>query len=98
MRITVQAQIEGSDGQGSRSVTVGVIGRGADSAPTSGLGLFLGEAHEILQRLQAVMLQEQTAEFVDVASRCGTCSARPLRPPEPQHDVAWDAYLMRKAA
>lgn len=76
MRITVQAQIEGPDGQQSRSVVVGVIDGGADSAPASGLGLFLGESHAILQKLQAVLLREETAEFVEAASRCGTCSGR----------------------
>lgn len=76
MRITIQAQVEDPHGHAPRSVTIGVIDRAADSAPASGLGLFLGEAHEILRKVQAVMLQEETTEFVEAASRCGTCSAR----------------------
>ena len=45
MRITVQALIEGIDGQAPTSVTVGVIERDADRAPSSGFGLFLRETH-----------------------------------------------------
>jgi len=74
MRITVQVQIEGSDDQVPRNESVGVIERDADSSPSSGLGQFLGESHAILQKLQAVLLREETAEFVEAASRCGTCS------------------------
>jgi len=41
----VQAPIEGNNGQAPTSVTVGVIERGADVAPSSGFGLFLRETH-----------------------------------------------------
>lgn len=76
MRITVTAQVEGADGKAARSVTVAVIERCANFAPSSGLGLFLGESHELLRKLQAVVLQEETAEFVEAASRCGACKAQ----------------------
>lgn len=72
----MQHRVGYGDTRRHRSSKVGVIERAAASAPTSGLGLFLGEAHEVLRELQALVLREETAEFVETASRCGACSAR----------------------
>lgn len=76
MRITIHARIEGEDGQVQSTVEIGVIQRDAQAAPSSGLGLFLRDAHSILQKLQDVVLQEQVSRFVQVAGTCRDCGHR----------------------
>ena len=76
MRITIQALIEGVQGSEPRAETIGVVERDADGAPASGLGLFLREPHVVLRQLQAVLLREQVAQFVERAGHCRRCGAR----------------------
>ena len=76
MRITIQALVEGAEGEEPCAETIGVVEREADGALTSGLGLFLRETHAILQNMQAVVLREQVAQFVDRAGRCRQCGCR----------------------
>ena len=49
MRITIQAMVEGADGEASRAETISTVKRTADSVPASGLGLFLRETHALLR-------------------------------------------------
>ena len=44
MRITIQALVEGSEGEAPRTETIGVVERDGDFAPACGLGLFLRES------------------------------------------------------
>lgn len=76
MRITIQAVVDREDGLSPATVALGTIERQPDCAPSSGLGLFVGESHDILQRLQGVMLQEQTVVFLKSAASCKGCGAR----------------------
>jgi hypothetical protein len=75
MRIVVEVRIEDAGRAGPERVTIGVIERDADSAPSSGLGLFLQETKDLLQKLQAIVVEEQTARFVAAASKCPACEA-----------------------
>ena len=78
MRITIQALIEGVQGSEPRAETIGVVERDADGAPASGLGLFLRETHAVLRQLQAVLLREQVAQFVECQTQgsCPTCASK----------------------
>lgn len=76
MRITTQAYIESEQGGATRVVTVGVVERDLDFAPSSGLGLFVREAHSVLEQIQAVVLDEQVEQFASAASRCRGCDAQ----------------------
>jgi hypothetical protein len=76
MRITIQALIEGVEESEPHAETIGVVERDADGAPASGLGLFLRETHAVLRQLQAVVLREQIAQFVERASHCRRCGSR----------------------
>ena len=49
MRITIQAMVEGADGEASRAETISTVERTADGVPASGLGLFLRETHALLR-------------------------------------------------
>ena len=55
-------------------MTVGVIERGANLTPASGLGLFLQETKDLLRELQTIVVAEQAARFVSADSRCRSCS------------------------
>ena len=70
MRITLQALVEGVEGEAPRTETIGVVERASDFAPASGLGLFLRETHAVLRQLQAVVLREQASQFLDRAALC----------------------------
>lgn len=59
MRITIQAIVDREDGSCPVGVSVGALTRNADHDPASGLGLFVGESHDILQKIQGSLLQEQ---------------------------------------
>ena len=48
MRVSVQACIEGEGERSSRIITVGVIERDDEFAPSSGLGLFMSETKALL--------------------------------------------------
>jgi hypothetical protein len=61
MRISIRACIEGEGTQNSKVITIGVVERETDFAPESGLGLFMREAHELLQQLQIVVLDQQVS-------------------------------------
>ena len=76
MRITIQAVVDREDGLPSVTVALGTIERQPDCAPSSGLGLYVGESHNILQQLQGVILQEQTVVFLKSAASCRGCGAR----------------------
>ena len=76
MRITIQALIESVKGGEPLTETIGVVERDADGAPASGPGLFLRETHALLRQLQAIVLREQVAQFVERASRCRQCGGR----------------------
>jgi hypothetical protein len=76
MRIAIQAVISEVDGRETRTEDIGVLMYNADTAPASGLGLFIGEAHQLLRQLQTVVLREQAARFVEYASRCRQCGSR----------------------
>ena len=76
MRITIQALIEGADGQLPRTEAIGTVERDADGAPASGLGLFLRETHALLRQLQAIVLREQVSQFLDRAALCRQCGHR----------------------
>ena len=66
MRFSVQACIEGEGERSSRIVTVGVIERDDEFAPSSGLGRFMNEAKALVEA---------------VANRLSGWSCRPvLRP------------------
>ena len=51
MRITIQAIVEGADGEAPRTETIGTVERNADGALASKLGLFVGETHAMLRQL-----------------------------------------------
>ena len=73
MRIFVQACIEGEGERPSRIITVGVIERGDEFAPCSGLGLFMSETKALLKQLQTVFVDEQVDRFFDVSAHCLSC-------------------------
>ena len=68
MRISVQACIEGEGERPSRIITVGVIERDDEFAPSSGLGLFMSETKALLKQLQTVFVDEQVDRFFDVSN------------------------------
>ena len=68
MRIFFQACIEGEGERPSRIITVGVIERGDEFAPCSGLGLFMSETKALLKQLQTVFVDEQVDRFFDVSN------------------------------
>ena len=73
MRVSVQACIEGEGERPSRSITVGVIERDDEFAPSSGLGLFMSETQALLKQLQTVFQDEQVDRFFDVSAHCLSC-------------------------
>ncbi len=77
MRITVQVLIQTGADQTLRTETLGVIERDAERAPASGLGLSVGDNHEIVRKLQAVVLREQVMQFIDRVARCARCRLPP---------------------
>lgn len=76
MRITIQAVVDREDGRRPVIVELGAVERATDQHPSSGLGLFIRETHDILQRLQSVVLQEQIKLFLESATRCQGCGRR----------------------
>lgn len=58
MRITIQAVVDREDGRRPVVVELGAVERAPDQHPSSGLGLFIRETHDISLRLQSVVLQE----------------------------------------
>jgi len=76
MRITIQALVDREDGEPSTMVSLGVVERTSGSVPSSGLGLFIRETHDLLQQLQSVVLQEQVAEFLKSATCCKGCGQK----------------------
>lgn len=74
MRFIVEVRIEDEDCPRTPPVTVGVIERSADLTPASGLGLLLQETKDLSQKLQTVIVAEQTARLVSAASKCRSCS------------------------
>ncbi|WP_156901811.1 hypothetical protein [Azohydromonas australica] len=76
MRIAIQAVISDVDGQEPRTKDIGVLEYDAEALPASGLGLFIGEAHQLLRQLQTVVLREQVAQFLECTSRCRQCGSR----------------------
>jgi len=73
MRITIQALVDREDGKPPTPVVLGVVERKSGGVPSSGLGLFIRETHDLLQQLQAVLLLEQVAEFLKSATCCRGC-------------------------
>jgi hypothetical protein len=76
MRIAIQAVISDIEGQDTRTEDIGVLEYDAESAPASGLELFIGETHQLLRQLQTVVLREQVARFLERTSRCRQCGLR----------------------
>jgi len=76
MQITIQAVVDREDGRRPVAVELGTLERESDYTPSSGLGLFVRESHDILLRLQSVLLQEQTALFLSSAACCHGCGER----------------------
>jgi predicted Zn-ribbon and HTH transcriptional regulator len=76
MRIAIQAVISDIEGQDTRTEDIGVLEYDAESAPASGLELFIGETHQLLRQLQTVVLREQVARFLERTSRCRQCGFR----------------------
>ena len=74
MRFVVEVRIENDDHARTPPVTVGVIERGVNLTPASGLGLLLQETKDLLRELQTVVVAEQAARFVSAVSRCRCCS------------------------
>lgn len=79
MRITIQALTEDVSGQTPHTETIGTMEREAERAPALGLGRFVGETHAILRRLQAVVLREEVAQFIDRAGSLWSSSPPPAR-------------------
>ena len=77
MRISIHATIENEDGASpSHEIQVGEITRDPGVDPASCLGLFVLEAHPLLQRIQGVVLNEQADEFIRIAAGCLACGRR----------------------
>ncbi|MDM0117950.1 hypothetical protein QTI66_38340 [Variovorax sp. J22R133] len=76
MRISIHALVDREDGLPPETVALGGVHREPDCDPSSGLGLFVREAHDMLLRLQSVVLKEQTALFLKSAVRCQECGER----------------------
>ena len=74
MRFVVEVRFENDDHARTPPVTVGVIERGVNLTPASGLGLLLQETKDLLRELQTVVVAEQAARFVSAVSRCRCCS------------------------
>lgn len=72
----VQAVISDVEGRETPTEDISVLEYNADTAPASGLGLFIGEAHQLLRQLQTVVLSEQVARFMERTSRCRQCGSR----------------------
>jgi hypothetical protein len=73
MRIAIQAVISDIEGQGPRTEDIDALEYDVEAAPASGVGLFIGEAHRLLQllrQLQGVVPRKQTARIT-----CG-CTSR----------------------
>jgi hypothetical protein len=73
MRISIFARVEGDDTGSCRKVPIGAVERGAALDPASGMGLWIQEAHELLEQIQAVLLVEQAEQFIRAAARCLAC-------------------------
>ena len=56
MRVTIQALVDREDDEPPTTVELGAVERNSSSAPSSGLGLFIRETHDLLQQLQSVVL------------------------------------------
>ena len=76
MRITIQEVVDRQDGLAPETFALGAVRREPDCDPSSGLGLFIRETHDMLLRLQSVVLKEQTALFLKSAVRCQGCGER----------------------
>ena len=76
MRITIQAVVDREDGLPPETFALGAVQREHDCHPSSGLGLFVRETHDMLERLQSILLKEQTALFLKSAVRCQGCGER----------------------
>ena len=64
MRISIFAQVEGDDTASGRTVPIGTIERDSLADPASGMGLWVQEAHEQLEHIQTVVLDEQADQFI----------------------------------
>lgn len=73
MKITLQALVEREDGT-RQSTDFCTLRRDATDAPSSGLGLFLGEARDLCSALQSLAITEQVNELVATMMRCPACS------------------------
>ena len=84
MRITIQAMIEGADGEASRAETISMVERTADGVPASGLGLSLRETHALLR--QRFSTQGELA-LADAMQRLNASDRdrRSLEPLEAEH-------------
>lgn len=76
MRIDIKAVISDVEGQETHTEDIGVLEYDAETAPASGLGLFIGEAYQLLRQLQTVVLRGQAARFMERAARRWQCGSR----------------------
>ena len=76
MRITILAVVDREDGLPPETFALGGVQREPGCDPSCGLGLFVCETYDMLQRLQSVVLKEQTALFLKSAVRCQGCGER----------------------
>ena len=66
--------IDGGDKHPARVIPLSVLERTLEHAPASGLGMLLRETGSLLEKLQAVFVEEQVREFAAFAGRCRHCS------------------------
>jgi len=76
MQITIQAVVDREDGLEPQTYALGGVQRAPDCKPSSGLGLFICETHDILLALKTIVLREQSALFLKSAARCQGCGER----------------------
>ena len=73
MKASIVATVEAENGRPASMMPIGTIERSATADPASGMGLWIGEAHELLEKLQSIILDEHVHQFVKAAARCLAC-------------------------
>jgi len=77
MRISIFVQVEGDEAGSGRTVPIGTIERDSLSNPALGMGRWVQEAHELLEPIQAVILDEQADLSIRAAAH-RLASSKPL--------------------
>jgi hypothetical protein len=73
MKVSIYGTVETDEGSPPSTVPLGVIEREATADPGSGMGLWIDDAHRLMQRLQSIVIDEQALQFTKVAARCLAC-------------------------